>query len=66
MLIVSKNRFADIVIEPTGYCVMRHINHYTWDTDKDDNITKSVMIRVNSVYNDKICERILHSQFKLI
>ena len=52
------NSCADIIIEPTGYCVMRHFNHYSSNDDKENNITWKVMIRVDSVYNDNISKQI--------
>ena len=44
------NKYADVVIEPNGYCLMRHFNHYSW--------CDSLMIRVNSIYNDNISQQV--------
>jgi len=39
----------DLVIEPNGYIVVRHFNHYVFDG-------KPFFIRVDSVYNDIVCD----------
>jgi hypothetical protein len=52
------NGCADAVIEASGFCCMRHFNHYSFDVDKENNITWKMMIRVDSVYNDNISKQI--------
>jgi len=39
----------DLVIEPNGYIVVRHFNHYVFDGN-------AFFIRVDSVYNDIVCD----------
>lgn len=45
----------NVIIEPSGYVCMEAFNHYT--TDRDEDIKFNVFIRVESVYNDKICDK---------
>ena len=42
--------WIDVMIEPAGYAVLKHFNHYTSDSSCNPH---TVMIRSNSVYNDK-------------
>jgi len=41
---------SDLVIEPNGYIVVRHFNHYIFDDGKP------FYIRMDSVYNDIVCK----------
>ena len=44
--------YEDVVVEPSGYVLMRTFNLYTWDEPRTFNI------RVSSVYNDKVCDKL--------
>lgn len=44
---------VSVMIEPTGYAVLRHYNCYTTDTTYNPSV---LMIRSESVYNDKVCD----------
>lgn len=50
-----KFSWFNTIIEPSGYVCMEAFNHYTMDTD--DDINSNIFIRVNSVYNDKNCDK---------
>lgn len=55
----SVYEFTSIMIEPTGYAVLRHYNHYTSDSSTNPS---ALMIRSDSVYNDKVCDKINKKQ----
>ena len=49
---------VDFIIEKTGYVSVRYFNKYIWDEDDEDEIKMSVMLRADSVYNDKNCNKL--------
>lgn len=54
--IKSELGYYDVIVEPSGYASMCVFNHYTQDTD--DDIASKMYIRIDSEYNDLICETI--------
>jgi hypothetical protein len=45
----------NLIVEPSGYVCMEAMNLYTLDSDEDIRAGRNY-IRVESVYNDKICK----------
>lgn len=50
----NKSVYDDIIIEPSGFAVMNTFNYYNLNTNKDDGITSTFYIRVDSIYNDNV------------
>ena len=52
----KKMPFCDIIIEPDGYASIRTYNNYSTYSNKDEDIHYSFFVRVESQYNDYICD----------
>jgi len=51
----SNFNWYNIIIEPSGYVSMKGFNNYS--TYQDDDIKYDFWVRVESFYNDKICNK---------
>jgi hypothetical protein len=53
---------CDIIIEPSGYACMKTMNNYNLETDMENCVYTVFYIRVDSEYNDKICQKDLREK----
>lgn len=52
----SKFNWYNLIVEPNGYVSMECFNYYT--NTEDDDIKYNFWVRVESIYNDKMCNLI--------